>query len=161
MNTDVKILFGDFVAEEAVKGTFLVRKGSKQISPFEYTDFWWLTAKTCVLRRDENQRVDILFSNGRWFFGAFYAHELGKLGSDKEENFIAAIVQHGTHILNEEGDYLAFIPEYPRIIVLYDSFLVAFQQSGPTPRVRIYDLHGHLLAEGELWDAISEAMERA
>jgi len=158
--SDVKILFGDIIAEEAVKGTFLVSKDGKLVSPFEYAYFWRLTPKACALRRDGSQKVDILFDNGRWFFGAIYAHELSKRCPNGDEYLIAAIVQHGTHVLNEEGDYLAFIPGYPRITFHYDSFLVAFHQEGPTPRVRVYDLHGRFLSEGELWDAITEAMER-
>jgi hypothetical protein len=90
-----------------------------------------------------------------------YAHELARLGPEKDRYLIAALVQHGTHVLNEEGDYLAFIPGYPRITVLYDEFLIAYQQEGPTPRVSVYDLHGRFLASGELWDAITEAMEKA
>jgi len=159
--SDVRILFGDIVAEEPTTGGFLVRKGGQMLSPFEYAYFWRLTPKACALRRDGSQKVDILFENGRWFFGAIYAHELPKRGPKGDEYLIAAIVQHGTHVLNEEGDYLAFIPGYPRITFLYDSFLVAFHQEGPTPRVRVYDLHGRFLAEGELWDAITEAMEKA
>jgi hypothetical protein len=158
--TDVQILFGDIIAEEPGKGNFVVRKDGKLVSPFEYAYFWWLTPKACALRRDGSQKVDILFSNGRWFFGAIYAHELLKRGPNVDEYLIAAVVQHGTHVLNEEGDYLAFIPGYPRITFLYDSLLVAFHQEGPTPRVRVYDLHGRFLSEGELWDAISEAMEK-
>ena len=157
---DVKIHFGDTIAEEAVKGTFMVRKDGKLVSPYDYAYFWWPTPKSCALRRDGSQRVDILFSNGRWFFGAIYAHELGRLGPEKDRYLVAALVQHGTHILNEEGDYLAFIPGYPRITVFYDEFLVVYQQEGSAPKVGVYDLHGRFLASGELWDAITEAMER-
>jgi len=159
--THVIRLLADIVAKEVGKGRFVVTKDGKLFSPFEYTYYWKLTPKACALRRDERQKVDILFSNGRWFFGAIYAHELGKLGPDNDGSLIAAIVQPGTHVLNEEGDYLAFIPGYPLIIVLYDSLLVAFQQEGPTPRVRVYDFYGHLLAEGKMWDAINEAIEKA
>jgi hypothetical protein len=38
--TDVKILFDGVIAEEAVKGTFLVRKDGKLLSPFEYDYFF-------------------------------------------------------------------------------------------------------------------------
>jgi len=159
--THVVKLFGDsIIAEEPTTGGFLVRKDGQLLSPFEYAYFWRLTPKSCALRRDGSQRVDILFKNGRWFFGAIYAHELVRLRAEKDRYLIAALVQHGTHVLNEEGDYLAFIPGYPRITFLYDSFLVAFYQEGPTPRVRVYDLHGRFLTEGELWDAITEAMEK-
>jgi len=158
--TDVRILFGDIIAEELTAGGFLVRKGDKLVSPFEYAYFWRLTPKTCALRRDGSQKVDILFSNGRWFFGAIYAHELDRLGPEKDRYLVAALVQHGTHVLNEEGDYLAFISGYPRITVLYDEFLIVYQQEGPTPRVSVYDLHGRFLASGELWDAITSAMKR-
>jgi hypothetical protein len=161
--TDVKILFGDVIAEEAVKGTFLVRKDGKLLSPFEYDYFFWLTPKACALRKVDEEGfpcLDILFSNGRWFFGAIYAHELARLGPEKDRYLIAALVKHGTHILNEEGDYLAFISGYPRITVMYDKFLIAYHQEGTWPRVKVYNLWGHLLAEGELWDAITEAMER-
>ena len=158
--TDVRILFGDIVAEEPTTGGFLVRKDGQLLSPFEYAYFWRLTPKSCALRRDGSQKVDILFENGRWFFGAIYAHDLGNLTPDIEDYLIAAVADFGTHVLNEEGDYLAFIPGYPRITIIYNSFLVAFHQEGPTPRVRVYDLHGRFLAEGELWDAITEAMEK-
>jgi hypothetical protein len=157
---DVKILFGDIVVEEHGKDGFLVRKGSTLISPFEYAYFWWLSSKCCVFRRNGKQKVDILFSNGRWFFGAIYAHELARFGPDNSKSLIAAIGMYGTNVLSEEGDYLAFIPGYPRITVLYDSFLVAFQQEGVMPQVRVYDFYGHLLSEGTLWDAISEALNR-
>ncbi len=159
--TDVKVLFGDIVAEEATKGTFMVSKDGKLLSPYEYAYFWWLTPKCCAFRRYGSRSVDILFSNGRWFFGAIYAHELARLGPERDRYLIAALAQHGTHVLNEEGDYLAFIPGYPRITVLYDQFLIAYHQEGPLPRVRVYDLWGYLLAEGELWDAINEALDKA
>jgi len=158
--TDVKVLFGDIVAEEPTTGGFLVRKDGQLLSPFEYAYFWRLTPKSFALRREGSQKVEILFSNGRWFFGAIYAHELARLGPEKDRYLIAAVVQHGTHVLNEEGDYLAFIPGYPRITVHYDEFLVAYHQEGPAPRVSVYDLYGHFLASGELWGAITEAMER-
>ncbi len=158
--TDVKILFGDIIAEEAAKGTFMVCKDGKLVSPFEYAYFWWLTPKACALRRDGSQRVDIVFSNGRWFFGAIYAYELVRIELEKDRYLIAALVQHGTHVLNEEGDYLAFIPGYPRITVFYDQFLITYHQEGQWPRVKVYDLWGHLLADGDLWDAITEAMEK-
>jgi hypothetical protein len=161
MCNDVRILFGDIYADEPGMGSFVVRKGSKLVSPFEYAYFWRLTPKSCALQRGGSQRVDILFENGRWFFGAFYAHDLAKMEQDKDKHLIAALVQHGTHVLNEEGDYLAFISGYPRITLIYDSFLVAFQEEGPTPRVRVYDLHGCFLSEGELWDALTKAMERS
>jgi len=96
--THMRTLFGDIFAEELTRGGFLVRKGGQLVSPFEYAYFWWLTPKSCALRRDGNQRVDILFSNGRWFFGAIYAHELGRLGPGNDRSLIAAIVQHGTHV---------------------------------------------------------------
>jgi len=154
-------LLDDIVAEEIAKGRFIVTKDGKPFSPFEYAYYWKLTPKTYALRRDGSQKVDILFSSGRWFFGAIYAHELAKLGPDKDSYLIAVLVQHGTHVLNEEGDYLAFIPGYPRITVFYDEFLIVYHQEGPTPRVSVYDLHGRFLASGELWDAITGAMERA
>jgi hypothetical protein len=157
---DVRVLFGDIVAEEPAKGSYVVRKDGALISPFEYAYFWWLTPKACALRREEDEKVDILFCNGRWFFGAVYAHELAGFGPEKERSLIAAIGQYGTHILNEEGDYLAFIPGYPRITVLYGSFLIAFQQEGSTPKVRVYDFYGRLLTEGMLWDAITEALSK-
>jgi len=161
--TDVRILFGDIIAEEAAKGTYRVRKGDKLVSPFEYDYFWCLTPKACALRTIDEEgypRLDILFSNGRWFFGAIYAHELARLGPEKDSHLIAALVKHGTHVLNEEGDYLAFIPGYPRITVMYDEFLIAYHQEGTWPRVKVYNLWGYLLAEGDLWDAINEAMKK-
>jgi len=158
--SDVRILFGDIVAEEPTTGGFLVRKDGQLLSPFEYAYFWRLIPKACALRRDGSQKVDILFENGRWFFGAIYAHELARLRAEKDRYLIAALVQHGTHVLNEEGDYLAFIPGFPRITVHYDEFLLAYHQEGPTPRVCVYDLHGRFLASGELWEALTGAMER-
>ena len=159
--SDVRILFGDIVAEEPTTGGFLVRKDGQLLSPFEYAYFWRLIPKACALRRDGSQKVDILFENGRWFFGAIYAHELARLRAEKDRYLIAALVQHGTHVLNEEGDYLAFIPGFPRITVHYDEFLLAYHQEGPSPRVCVYDLHGRFLASGELWETLTEAMEKA
>jgi hypothetical protein len=36
--THVVKLFGDIVAEQTAKGTYVVRKGEQQVSPFEYSE---------------------------------------------------------------------------------------------------------------------------
>jgi hypothetical protein len=51
MRNDVKVLFGDIIAEQTGKGTYVVRKGEKMVAPFEYTEIRKLTPKCWALRR--------------------------------------------------------------------------------------------------------------
>jgi len=146
----VKILFGDIIAEEAAKGTFLVRKGDELASPYEYAHFWRLTPKSCALKRDGDRKVDILFSNGRWFFGAVYAFKLFMDGRGKHSYLVAILVQRGTHVLDDEGYYFAFIPRHLHTRYLSYWALIPYRPKGPIPYVRVCDLHGHLLSEDEL-----------
>jgi hypothetical protein len=95
------------------------------------------------------------------FFGAYCVHEIGGIWRGDENGYLIAImIRHGTLVMDDSMNVRCFIPGYPRIAIIEDMFLVAYHQEGPAPRVAVYDLHGRFLASGELWEAITEAMEK-
>jgi hypothetical protein len=159
--THVVKLFGDtIVAEQTGKGTYIVRNGEKVVSPYEYTHFWRLSPKSYALKRKDYKRVDVVFQNGRMFFAADYAYEVGSLGPDhNNDHLIAVILMYGTLIMDDRMDVRLFVPGYPRIALVDEMFIVVYLSSNPGPRARVYDLYGRLLAEGELWDAIYDARQ--
>jgi len=160
--THVVKLFGDsIVAEQTEKGTYMVRNREQLASPFEYTHFWPLSPKSYALKRQGYTKVDIVFRNGRMFFAADYAYKVGRFGPDStNDHLLAVILIYGTLIMDDSMDVRLFVPGYPRIALADDMFIIVYLTSNPGPRVRVYDLYGRLLAEGELWDAIYDAREK-
>ena len=159
--THVVKLFGDIVAEQTAKGTFVVRKGEKQVSPFEYTHFWPLSPNSYALKRQSYKRVDILFRNGRMFFAADYAYQVGRFGPEStKDHLLAVILAYGTLVMDDWMDVRLFVPGYPRIGITDDMFIVVYIANEPGARVRVYSLNGELLAEGGIWDAIYDARQK-
>ena len=156
--THVVKLFGDsIIAEQTEKGTFVVRKGEKQVSPYEYSEIRQLTPKCWALKRADEVREDILFDGGVWFLGTRYAYVLDSLEGNGDKVLIASVVKWGIDVFDERGNRLAVIPDYYRLVVLGDEFLVSFASEGPAPQVKVYDLRGNLLTMGPIEKAIQDA----
>ncbi len=155
--TGVKVLFGDIVAEQTEKGTYLVRKGDKLVSPYEYAMVRQLTPKCYRLFRLEGRTWDILFANGAMKFGFVGAYALEKLGKKRGRNLIGAKIANGTDIYSEKGDFLAFIPGLHHVVVIDGKFLVALLYDFSDPYVKVYTMWGEFLAEGFLSDALKKA----
>jgi hypothetical protein len=161
MSARTEKLFVSIVVEETRDGTFVLKGEKGRLSPHEYQYFWQLTPQSYALKRHGYKLVDIVFRNGRIFFAADYAYPVGSLGPDNGEyHLIAAIVSYGTLIMDDRMDIRLFVPGYPRVELVDSSLIVVYLDDRPGPRVRVYDLYGRFLSEGELWDAITEAMER-
>jgi len=158
MNTEVKKLFGDIVAEQTEKGTYMVRKGDKALSPYEYATIKQLTPKCYRLFRIEGRRWDILFANGAMEFGFEGAYVLEKLGKKKKGNLIGVMIVSGTGIYSESGAFLAFISGLHHIAVVDGVFLAAliYDFYG-----KIYTMCGDFLAEGFMEEAIKKAKQKA
>jgi hypothetical protein len=153
-------LFVSIVAEETQDGTFILKGEKGCLSPHEYQYFWQLTPQAYALKRHGYKLVDIVFRNGRVFFAADYAYPVGSLGPDNGEyHLIAAILTYGTLIMDDRMDIRLFVPGYPRVELVDSSLIVVYLDDRPGPRVRVYDLHGKLLTEGDLWGAIYAARE--
>jgi hypothetical protein len=141
-------LFGDTYVEETPHGTLVLRKGDKTISPHEYAYVWTLAPRVAALCRVNREKIDLVFESGLAHFGAFYAYNAGPLGENEDRYLIAALVVNGTLILDDEGHYKLFVPNYPKVETLYGRFLVMYRPEGIVPYVQIYDLDGNLIAEG-------------
>jgi hypothetical protein len=154
-------LFDDIYLEGTGKGTVIPYRGEKVISPYEYHYFWRLSPKSCALKRYGQGMVDIVFRSGHMFFGAYCVHEIGGIWREDENGYLIAImIRHGTLVMDDSMNVRCFIPGYPRIAIIEDMFLVAYLHHKTVPRVRVYDLEGEFLAEGELWDAIDKARSK-
>jgi len=155
--THVVKLFGDITAEQTEKGTFVVRKKDKAVSPFEYAQVRQLTPKCWALRRADVVKEDILFASGVWLLGTKYAYVLDSLEGKGDKVLIAAVNRWGIDVFDERGNRLAVIPDHYRLVVLDDEFLVSFAAEGPAPQVKVYDLRGSLLGLGPMEKAIQDA----
>jgi len=159
--THVVKLFGDIIAEQTEKGTFVVRKGEKVVSPYEYAFVRQLTPKVWALFRKEAKLYDLIFSNGGMQFGFDFAYEMEKMGrSRKKKRWIAAMIKNGTGVYDDSGNFLAFIPGLHRIAIADDKFLVALLWAFSDPYVKVYDLFGDFLAEGFMSEALGKANKK-
>jgi hypothetical protein len=157
--THVVKLFGDsIVAEQTEKGTYKVKSDGQQLSPYEYHSFWLLTPKSYALKRQGQRRIDILFRNGRMFFSADHAYDIGSLGPDNgNAHLIAVVGMYGTLVMDDWMDVRLFVSGYPRIDLVEEKFLVVYIPNEPGARVRVYNLRGEFLSEGEFWSAVDDA----
>jgi len=153
-------LFGEIAVEETQSRTLRLYKGRNAISPHEYAYIWQLTPNAYALCRTGNEKIDIVFSGGQMFFGAFYAHEIGAIGENEDRRLIAALAVGGTLILDDTGHYVLFISGYPRVATLYDAFVVVYHPDGVVPHAQVYDLDGKLIAEGLPLEAREAAYKR-
>jgi len=162
MTARTEKLFDSIVLEETNDGTFVLKGEKGQLSPHKYRYFWRLSPQSYALKRYNEQRVDIVFRNGGIFYSADYAYPVGSLGPDNGDyHLIAAILTYGTLIMDDRMDIRLFVPGYPRIELVDRSFLIVYLETVPGPRVRAYDLHGRLLSESSVWNAIYDAREMA
>ena len=156
--SDVRILFGDIVAEQTEKGTYMVKGNGRQLSPYEYRSFWPLTPKSYALKRQGHRCIDILFRNGCMFFSADHAYDIGSLGPDNgNAHLIAVVGMYGTLVMDDWMDVRLFVSGYPRIDLVEEKFLVVYIPNEPGSRVRVYNLRGEFLSEGEFWSAVDDA----
>ena len=155
--THVVKLFGDITAEKTEKGTFVVRKGDKVVSPYEYTEVRQLTPRCWRLKRADVVKEDVLFAGRVWLLGTKYAYVLDHVSFKKVRPLIAAVNRWGIDVFDEKGNRLAVIPDHYRLVVLSGEFLVSFASEGPAPQIKVYDLRGNLLALGPMEKAIPEA----
>jgi len=156
--SDVRILFGDIVAEQTEKGTYMVKGNGRQLSPYEYRSFWPLTPKSYALKRQGHRCIDILFRNGCMFFSADHAYDIGSLGPDNgNAHLIAVVGMYGTLVMDDWMDVRLFVSGYPRIDLVEEKFLVVYIPNEPGARVRVYSLRGEFLSEGEFWSAVDDA----
>jgi hypothetical protein len=155
--THVVKLFGEsIIAEQTEKGTYIVRKDEKQVSPYEYSEIRQLTPKCWRLKRADETREDILFDGWVWLLGTRYSYVLDSLGGNGDKVLIVSVDKWGIDVFDERGNRLAVIPDHYRLVVLDDQFLVSFVSEGPTPQVKVYDLRGNLLALGPIEKAIQD-----
>jgi hypothetical protein len=158
MATVVK-LFGDYiVAEQDENGTFTVRRKDGYVLPYRYAQLKKIAPKCYLLGREGGKRYDLIFANGCVQFGYQYIYELGRVRRQgKEKVLIGIVYPNGVGVLDEEGNFLGFIPGHNQIIVVDDRFLVVLIGAASEPYVKVYDLFCELLAEGFM----SEALEKA
>jgi hypothetical protein len=153
-------LFGDIVAMENENGKLVVMKGEKRLSPYEYVMTRCLTPNCCALFRLGANKYDLVFSSGVIMYGCHFAYKLRKLDSSEGKSLIGAGILHGTHVLDDLGNYLAFIPRLYDIAIAEDKFLIGFVLLGPEPYVRVYSLCGAFLADGILSEALEKARQK-
>jgi hypothetical protein len=153
-------LFGDIVAMENENGKLVVMKGEERLSPYEYARLRTITPRCYAFFRLGTNKYDLVFSSGVIMYGCHFAYKLERLGGGEGKSLIGAGILHGTHILDDLGNYLAFIPCIYDIAIAEDKFLVGFVQLRPKPYVRVYSLHGEFLAEGQMSKALSEAQQK-
>jgi len=159
--THVVKLFGDITAEQTEKGTFVVRKGDKVVSPYEYTEVRQLTPKCWTMFRPDAKRYDLLFSSGAMQFGFDFAYEVEKMGkSRKKKSWIAVMLKNGTGVYDDSGNLVAFLPGLVNVAIADDRFLVALLMAGSEPYVKVYTMWGEFLAEGFLSEALQKAKEK-
>ncbi len=159
--TGVKVLFGDITALRNEKGKLVVMRGEQRLSPYEYDEVHQLSPKCWALRRDEPQKWDLVFENGRMEFGYQFVYLLPKKGGRKRKQRLIGIqFPNGTGVVDDSGNFLAFIPERHRIVVVRDRFLVVLPDSSSGSYVRVYSLYGDILAEGEPNQALTEACQK-
>jgi len=159
--THVVKLFGDITAEKTEKGTFVVRKGDKVVSPYEYTEVRQLTPRCWALFRSEAKRYDLIFASGAMQFGFQFAYALEKIGrSRKKKSWIAVKLPNGTGVYDDSGNFVAFLPGLVNIAIADDRFLVARLGNGPEPYVKVYTMWGEFLAEGFMSEALQKANEK-
>jgi hypothetical protein len=161
MNTDVKILFGDIVAEQTGKGTYVVRKGEKVVSPYEYAQVRQLTPKCYSLFRAKTKKYDLIFASGVMHFGFDFAYVVEKMGRKrKKRKYIAVIIRNGTGVYDDSGNFVAFLPGTTNVAIFEDKFLVALLWSFSEPYAKVYTMWGDFLVEGFLTEALETVKEK-
>jgi hypothetical protein len=154
-------LFGDIVAMENENGKLVVMKGEERLSPYEYVMVRRLTPKSWKLLRREPLVYDLIFSNGAMQFGFRHVYAMERMGGRRRKNNLIAIdYPNGTGIIDDSGNFWAFIPERYPIVVVRDRFFVVHPRSCSSYAM-VYSPYGDLLAEGDLNEALAGVCQRA
>jgi hypothetical protein len=154
-------LFGDIVAMENENGKLVVMKGEERLSPYEYDEVCQITPKCWALYRMGTRRLDLIFAGGKIHFGYWSVYLLPKKRSRrKKQRLLGVHFPNGTCVIDDSGNFWAFIPEQHPIVVVWDRLFVVLLSSHGS-YVRVYSPYGDILAEGD-WDkALLEACQRA
>jgi hypothetical protein len=64
---------------------------------------------------------------------------------------------YGTLVMDDWMDVRLFVSGYPRIDLVEEKFLVVYIPNESGARVRVYNLRGELLSEGDFWSAVDDA----
>jgi hypothetical protein len=159
--TDVKVLFGDIIAEQTGKGTYVVRKGEDLVSLYEYAQVTQLTPKCYLLFRPKTKKYDLIFASGAMQFGFDFAYKMEKIGRRrKKKSYIAALIKNGAGVYDDFGNFVAFLPGIFNVAIAEDKFLVGLLWSFSEPYAKVYTMWGDFLADGFLSEAIEEAKEK-
>jgi hypothetical protein len=157
--THVVKLFGEsIIAEQTEKGTYIVRKDEKQVSPYEYSEIRQLTPKCWRLFRPEDRRCDLIFASGVMQFGFHFAYALEKMGRGrKKKSWVAVMLKNGTGVYDDSGNLVAFLPGLVNVAIAEDKFIVALLWAFSEPYVKVYTMWGEFLAEGFMSEALKKA----
>jgi hypothetical protein len=154
-------LFGDIVAMENENGKLVVMKGEERLSLYEYEEVRELTTRCWALYRVGTLKCDLVFADGKMQFGYMFVYPLPKKGGRRRKQRLLGVhFPNGTGVIDDSGNFWAFIPERHPIVVVRDRFFVVHPCSCSS-YVRVYSPYGDLLAEGDLSGALSEACQRA
>jgi hypothetical protein len=159
--THVVKLFGDITATTNENGKLVVMKGEKRVSPYEYDEVRQLTPKCWALYRGEPQKCDLVFGSGKMQFGYGFVYPLPKKGGRrKKQRLLGVRFPNGTCVIDDSGNFWAFIPEQHPIAVVWDRFFVVLPPHSGS-HIRVYSPYGDLLAKGSMNEALAEACQKA
>jgi len=154
-------LFGDIVAMKNENGKLVVMKGEQRLSSYEYDEVHRLSPKCWALRRGEPQKWDLVFESGKMEFGYGFVYLIPKKGGrKKKQRLIGLQFPNGTGVIDDSGNFWAFIPECRPIVAVQDRFLVVLSGTSSEPCVRVYSPYGDILAEGKPNEALAEACQK-
>jgi hypothetical protein len=151
-------LFDSYYAEATPHGTFCIRENGILKSPHEYLIIEPLTNHVYSLTRASEHKVDLLFSDLTWLMGLEDAYAVTHLGGKDGIGVIAAVFDDGTQLMTDEGRTLMFIHGFPHYTIFDERFIVIYDPYKRGPYVRIYNLLGDFVAEGQLWEAQNKAL---
>jgi hypothetical protein len=151
-------LFAEYYAVPTLDGVFYVREGDILKSPHAYYIVEPLTNHVYALTRAHDHKVDLLFSDLTWLMGLEDAYAVAHFGGKNGIGVIAAVFDDGTQLMTDEGRNLMFIHGFPRYTIFDERFIVIYDPYKRGPYVRVYNLLGDFVAEGQLWEAQAKAL---
>jgi hypothetical protein len=81
-------------------------------------------------------------------------------GRRRKNNLIAIDYPNGTGIIDDSGNFWAFIPDRHYIVMAKDRYFVAIHWAFDDPYVRVYNLYGDFLVEGRMSEALKKARQK-